>query len=86
MIAYKLDYEMQFFWMQFKKLAFGFPDYGGRLTSATMKVTFGSVFNEEGRDESEKCRFLLTMLLLVSSGVSVPAANAVENEGASSSF
>lgn len=25
--------------------------------------------------------FLLTMLLLVSSGVSVPAANAVENEG-----
>ena len=50
-----------------------------------MKLTFGSVFNEEGRDESEKCRFLLTMLLLVSSGVSVPAANAVENEGASSS-
>ena len=64
------------------------PDYGGRLTSATMKVAFGSVFNEERRDESEKCRFLLTMLLLVSSGVSVPAANAVENEGGgtSSSF
>lgn len=43
-----------------------------------MKVTFGSV-SEERRDESERCRVLLTMLLLVSSGVSVPAANVVEN-------
>ena len=30
--------------------------------------------------------FLLTMLLLVSSGVSVPAANAVENEGGGKQF
>lgn len=30
--------------------------------------------------------FLLTMLLLVSSGVSVPAANAVENEGGDKQF